>query len=45
MYAVVHQLTPEPEIREACEDLLKQMAKVFEGADGPKRNSQERSWQ
>ena len=34
MYSVVHQLTPKPEFREGFEELLKEMATMFEGVEG-----------
>lgn len=34
MFAVVHQLTPKPESRKSFEELLEEMAAMFEGAEG-----------
>ena len=34
MFTVVHKLTPKPESREAFEEGLRDMASMFEGADG-----------
>ena len=34
MYSVVHQLTPKPEYRKDVEELLKEMATMFEGVEG-----------
>ena len=34
MYSVVHQLTPKPECRKDFEGLLKEMATIFDGAEG-----------
>jgi len=31
MYSVIHQLTPKPEYQQVFEDLLREMAGMFEG--------------